>query len=223
MTKTKTLFAGAALTAMLMGGVALAQPQPGKMRGPDANQDGIVTQAEVRAHAKTMFARMDVTKDGKLDKADREARQAERFKALDTDGSGEVSLAEMTAAREARQAKRAERQAKRGPNTRPQPGEAGQAGEAGRGGPGPRMARGQRGGKGANMRQAMMRMDSNKDGAITLAEFEAGAMARFTREDTNQDGQVTQAERDAVQGDKRGNRPQRGPGRPTYREPSPQG
>ena len=60
-----------------------------------------------------MFERIDFNKDGKVDKADRDARMAERFKKMDTDGSGELSLAEMTAAREARQEKRAERMAMR--------------------------------------------------------------------------------------------------------------
>lgn len=188
----KTLIAGAALAAMLSGTIAIAQPAPGKMRGPDANQDGVITQAEVRTQAQTMFARMDVNKDGKIDKADREARMAERFKKLDTDGSGEVSLAEMTAAREAREAKRAERMSMRAEAGKGEPG-ARQGGKW-RGGPG----KGMRGGHGGGMRGGMMRMDANKDGAITLAEFEAGALERFKRQDTNNDGQVTKAEREAA-------------------------
>lgn len=184
----KTLIAGAALAAMLTGSIAIAQPAPGQMRGPDANRDGIITQDEVRAQAQKMFARMDVNKDGKIDKADREARQAERFKKLDTDGSGEVSLAEMTAAREARQAKRAERMSMRAEAGKGEPG-ARQGGKW-RGGPG----MGKRGGRG----MGMMRLDTNKDGAISLAEFEAGALERFKRQDTNNDGQVTKAERDAA-------------------------
>jgi len=188
----KTLIAGAALAAMLSGTIAVAQPAPGKMRGPDANQDGVITQAEVRTQAQTMFARMDVNKDGKIDKADREARMAERFKKLDTDGSGEVSLAEMTAAREAREAKRAERMSMRAEAGKGEPG-ARQGGKW-RGGPG----KGMRGGHRMGMRGGMMRLDTNKDGAITLAEFEAGALERFKRQDTNNDGQVTKAEREAA-------------------------
>jgi|UPI0006B9570B 5-hydroxyisourate hydrolase-like protein (transthyretin family) len=187
----KTLIAGAALAAMLTASMAVAQPAGGKMRGPDANQDGVITQAEVRTQAQTMFARMDVNKDGRIDKADREARQAERFKKLDTDGSGEVSLAEMTAAREAREAKRAERMSMRAEAGKGEPG-ARQGGKW-RGGPG----KGMRGGHGGGHAR-MMRLDTNKDGAITLAEFEAGALERFKRQDTNNDGQVTKAERDAA-------------------------
>ena len=184
----KTLIAGAALAVMLTGGMAVAQPGPGKMRGPDANQDGVITQAEVRTQAQTMFARMDVNKDGKIDKADREARMAANFQKMDTDGSGEVSLAEMTAAREARQAKRAERMSMRAEASKGEPGA--RHGGKWRGGPG----KGMRGGRG----MGMMRMDTNKDGAITLAEVEAGAVERFKRQDANNDGQVTKAEREAA-------------------------
>lgn len=185
----KTLIAGAALAAMLTGSMALAQPAPGQKRGPDANQDGVVTQEEARAQAAKMFERIDFNKDGKIDKADRDARMAERFKQMDTDGSGEVSLAEMTAAREARQAKRAERMAMRA--------------DRGPGEPGARMG-GKRGGRGmgmrghGGMRGGMMRLDADKDGAITLAEFEAGALERFNRHDTNKDGRITQEERAAA-------------------------
>lgn len=192
----KTLIAGAALVAMLSSTATMAQPAQGKMRGPDANQDGIITQAEVRTQAQTMFARMDVNKDGRIDKADREARQAERFKKMDTDGSGEVSLAEMTAAREAREAKRAERMSMRAEAGKGEPG-ARQGGKW-RGGPGMGKRGGHGMGMGGGMRGGMMRLDTNKDGAITLAEFEAGALERFKRHDTNNDGQVTKAERDAA-------------------------
>lgn len=185
----KTLIAGAALAAMLSGSMALAQPTPGQKRGPDANQDGVVTQEEARAQAAKMFERIDFNKDGKIDKADRDARMAERFKKMDTDGSGELSLAEMTAAREARQAKRAERMAMRADRGPGEPG-ARMGGKRG----GPRM--GMRGHGG--MRGGIMRLDADKDGAITLAEFEAGALERFNRHDANKDGRITQEERAAA-------------------------
>ncbi len=194
----KTLIAGAALAAMLTGGIVIAQPAPGKMRGPDANQDGVVTQDEVRAQARKMFDRIDFNKDGKIDKADRDARMAERFKKMDTDGSGELSLAEMTAAREAGQAKRMERMAMRGERGGERgPGEPGAHMGGGRGGHKMGM-RGGHGGMGRGMRGGMMRLDANKDQAITLAEFEAGALERFGRNDTNKDGKITQDERKAA-------------------------
>lgn len=189
----KTLIAGAALAAMLSGSMALAQPAPGQKRGPDANQDGIVTQDEARAQARKMFERIDFNKDGKIDKADRDARMAERFKKMDTDGSGELSLAEMTAAREARQAKRAERMAMRADRGPGEPG-ARMGGKRG----GPRMGMRGHGGMGRGMHGGMMQLDTNKDGAITLTEFEAGALERFNRHDANKDGKITQEERAAA-------------------------
>lgn len=182
----KILFAGAALAATLAGGLAIAQPLPGPRGGPDANQDGIITEAEVRANVGQRFAKMDANSDGKIDKADREARTAERFKKLDTDGSGEVSLAEMKAGQDARHEQRTQRMAARR--------DAGPGEQIGG------MRRGKRGhgGGGHGMRGGMMRMDANKDGAITLAEMEAGALERFKRQDSNNDGQVTKAERDAA-------------------------
>ena len=109
----KTLIAGVALAALLSCSIAFAQPagrsSGDRMRGPDANQDGTITPAEVRANVQQRFARMDANRDGRIDQADRAARQAERFTKLDTDGSGEVSLVEMTAGRETRQARHAER------------------------------------------------------------------------------------------------------------------
>jgi len=40
--------------------------------------------------------------------------------------------------------------------------------------------------------------DTNKDGAISQAEFMAAAMKRFDAEDTNHDGKITKEERAAA-------------------------
>lgn len=46
--------------------------------------------------------------------------------------------------------------------------------------------------------EGMMRlMDSNQDGAVDRAEWQAAATRRFERADTNHDGNITGAERDA--------------------------
>lgn len=116
---------GVAGLAALLATPALAQ-RGGERPNPDANGDGIVTRAEVDADVAKRFARMDVNKDGKVDKADREAAMAARGgeggegkrgggkrgegkrgggkggergpMRADADGDGAVTLAEMRAA-----------------------------------------------------------------------------------------------------------------------------
>jgi len=45
----------------------------GGMMMADTNKDGVITQAEHRAHADTMFAKMDANKDGKVSSAEMKA------------------------------------------------------------------------------------------------------------------------------------------------------
>jgi len=70
-----------------------------------------------------------------------------------------------------------------------------------RGGHGGRGEYGHKGGDGPDRagphRGGPMEMDSDGDGALTLAEVEAGLNAHFTEADSNRDGSVTQAEMDA--------------------------
>jgi len=42
------------------------------------------------------------------------------------------------------------------------------------------------------------RADANKDGKVSLAEAEAGALAMFDKVDTNHDGAISPAEHDAM-------------------------
>jgi Ca2+-binding EF-hand superfamily protein len=69
------------------------------MRGMDADNDGRISAAEYRAH----FDKMDVNKDGYIDRADRQARaeqrRAEWFAKADADKDGKLSPAELDAAR----------------------------------------------------------------------------------------------------------------------------
>jgi Ca2+-binding EF-hand superfamily protein len=103
-------------------------------------------------------------------KAEATAQVAERFATLDTDKSGQVSLAEMSAHHEARKEKREARMAAKGKEMPD------------------RAAREARIGK---------RADTNGDGQLSLAEMTAQAMARFDRIDTNKDGTIDAAERSA--------------------------
>jgi hypothetical protein len=84
------------LTGSLLCGVAAAQPAPGSGAGakPDFRAQHAAKKAE-------MLQRFDGNRDGKLDDTERtamhDALTVERFKALDTDANGQLSLAEFKA------------------------------------------------------------------------------------------------------------------------------
>lgn len=69
------------------------------MRGMDSDNDGRISAAEARAH----FEKMDINKDGYIDRADHQARaeqrRAEWFAKADTDKDGKLSQSELDAAR----------------------------------------------------------------------------------------------------------------------------
>jgi len=194
------------MTLLTLGAALIAVPvlaAPGGDRNMgDANKDGVLTRAEAEAHAKAMFVKLDVNKDGKLDQADRAVRHAEKraqmFDRLDANKDGSISKAEWDQADAARQAKRAEWKAKRGER----------AGAPGNGAERHAM-RGHHGGKrgGHGGPGGWMKADANGDKAISQAEFVAGALARFDRMDANKDGKVTAEERQVMRQamrDKRG-------------------
>ncbi len=197
------------MTLLTLGAALIAVPvlaAPGGDRNMgDANKDGVLTRAEAEAHAKAMFVKLDVNKDGKLDQADRAARHAEKraqmFDRLDANKDRSISKAEWDQADAAREAKRAEWKAKRGERAGA-PGEGGER-HAMRGHHG-----GKRGGHGGHGGPGgWMKADANGDKAISQAEFVAGALARFDRMDANKDGKVTAEERQAMRQamrDKRG-------------------
>ena len=136
----------------------------------DANDDGVVDQADRAARRQERFARRDANGDGELNAADREARRKGAFDRLDADRSGGISFEEFSAQREQRQEARAER---RGPRMALRgPGRRG----------GPRLGRA---------------ADTNRDGTVTQAEFASAALARFDRVDVNKDGTIGADERPA--------------------------
>ncbi|WP_447762088.1 EF-hand domain-containing protein [Sphingopyxis panaciterrae] len=183
------------ITLLTLGAALIAVPAlaaPGGKMG-DADSNGVLTRAEVQANATQMFAKMDANKDGKIDATDRAARhaemQAKRFAALDANSDGSVSKAEWDQHGADRTAKRAERKEKRVAAA----GEAGEGKRDGmRGHHGKRGGHGMRGGHGG-----WMKADADGDKAITQAEFQTAALARFDRLDANKDGQVTAEERKA--------------------------
>ena len=166
------------LALMTLGAAMIAAPV---LAAPGGDRDATHTRAEAQAKAAEMFAKLDANKDGKLDGADRAAKraamQAKMFARLDADGNGSISKAEWDQHGADRAAKRAERGDKRAA-----------AGEAGKG-----KRHGMRGHHGMMMGKA----DTNGDKAISQAEFQTAALARFDAADANKDGQVTAEERKA--------------------------
>ncbi len=162
------------------------------LAAPGADGNAVQTRADAQARATQMFAKMDANKDGKLDATDRAAQRAERqakiFASLDADGNGSISKAEWDKHGADRAAKRAERGEKRA--------EAGEAGD-GKRHHGMRGGHGKRGGHHGMM---MGKADTDGDEAISQAEFQTAALARFDAADANKDGQVTAEERQAQRG-----------------------
>lgn len=185
-----------AVSALFVGGLAvshlaLAQPGHDGHRGErgggviamaDANKDGKVSKAELTAALDARFTKLDVNRDGKLTREDRElgrqARLDQRFAALDSDKSGQISKAEFAAGHQ-----RLDRPDGDGPRGRDGRG-FGRHGHHGFG------KGGMFGGPG--------RGDADKDGAVTRAEFLAGPLAMFDRADGNKDGFVTADEMQAA-------------------------
>jgi hypothetical protein len=187
-----------ALGAALIAVPVIAAPGAPGAKG-DADGNGMVTRTEAQAHATQMFAKLDANKDGKIDAADRAAQHAERqakmFASIDTDGNGSISKAEWEKHGADRAAKRGERGDKRA--------DAGAPGEGKRHGMrGP----GKRGGHHGMHGGMMGKADANGDKAITQAEFQTAALARFDASDANKDGQVTAEERQAQRGEWRAKR-----------------
>lgn len=182
------------ISLLTLGAALLAVPvlaAPGNAKG-DADGNGVLTRAEAQANATQLFARMDANRDGKLDRADRSAQHAERqanmFASLDADDNGSISKAEWDKHSADRLAKRAERSEKRAA-----------AGEGKRDGMhgGHHGKRGGQHGMGGRM---MGKADTDGDKAVSQAEFQTAALARFDAADANKDGQVTAEERQAQRG-----------------------
>lgn len=130
----------------------------GGMGPMDTNHDGRISRAEANEFA-ARFDQMDVNKDGYLDRADlRERMRQQRdgfFAAADANKDGKLSRDEFAAAQRARFAERSERFAKR-------------AGADGKAFKAPTEAE-------RNQRMGAMfdRLDANKDGALSKAEWDA--------------------------------------------------
>jgi hypothetical protein len=85
--------------SLLFGGVALAQPAKDRSSGSEA--DKAEWKAKRAAKKQEMLQRFDTNRNGVLEDAEKTAMKdtllAERFKQLDLDGNGVLSLAEFKA------------------------------------------------------------------------------------------------------------------------------
>ena len=149
-------------------GRAEAQGGPGGRGRPDAAQS---------------FQRLDKNQDGKLTRDELPERIADRIMAADTDGDGAVTQAELEAAG-------ARMGGRRGPNAQ------GRQGRQGRPDPA----------------QMFAHLDKNQDGKLTKDELPERMAERLMAADTNGDGAITKAEFEAAREKMGGRRGQHGGG-----------
>lgn len=233
MKNTNLAISAAALA--LAGSVAVLAAQGDHARhSPDADGDGMVTLAENSAHGHAVFARIDSNQDGVLDAADREAQMDERFAAMDADGSGEISEAELEADAARRQAARAERRAQRRSEWFASADADGSGGlsrselesgrEAMREKFRSRREKTERGemqmrrGRGHGPAMLLHMADTDKDAAVTRAEFDVAMQTRFARMDGDGDGAITAEERSLAREAMRARHGERGIEQPAQSE-----
>lgn len=191
--KKSTLAVAAAVlltasTALYAVYPAFAEP------GRDPMGGATETWADAKAKADVMWAKLDVNKDGVLNAADREAKMAEMFDRIDTNHDGSISKSEFMEHHKAMM----EGGWKQG---------KGREGAPGSMPPPPGAGMGMMMGPGAQRLHKMAeKADTNHDGTITRAEFDAAVKARFDAADTNHDGKLTPEERRAAWKAERGER-----------------
>lgn len=182
---TKSLVTTLLATAMLAGVAApafAAGNDGGGRHGPrfermiemlDADGDGSITAIEIKDHRAATFA------------------------SVDADSNGLLSQEEFDMLRQIRDARREEA---RKSMTETMGSDGGQAMGHGKGmgmGQGMGMGKGKgmgREGKGEGKGPSFTRMDADKDGSVSLAEFTANSDRMFARLDRNSDGVITKAD-----------------------------
>jgi Ca2+-binding EF-hand superfamily protein len=165
------------------------------------DRNATMTWAEVKAKSDTMWTKLDVNKDGVLSQADRDAKMGQKFDEIDANHDGQISREEWTAHH------RAMMERGHGPMGGPKDGPPPMEGmehdgpdEHDGGRHHGMMRRGGMGHPGLAMmaHDMLMAADTNHDGQITRAEFDAAVKARFDKADTNHDGKLSPDERRAA-------------------------
>ena len=186
----KTTLAASAAVLLSASTAALYAVYPAFAEaGRDPMGDATLTWADAKAKADAMWTRLDVNKDGVLNEADREAKMGEMFDKIDANHDGSISRTEFMEHHK----------------TMMEGGWKGRDGASGQMPPPPGMDMGMGKGMGMMMGPGGHRLhemaekaDTNHDGTITRAEFDAAAKARFDAADANHDGKLTAAERRAA-------------------------
>ena len=209
---TKYLLGAAAAAAAVAMSPAIAQTaQPAPNVQIQHAPMKAHTRADVGAHVRTMFEKLDANRDGYVTKAEAQAARGDRagrvmkrihkrmsrdaagstanrgamFDKLDTNRDGSISRPEFESAHARRQEHRIVIREKRD----------------GAGAPGAThevhgMHRRRMGGMGMGLRGRMFDMaDANRDGRVTLQEATAAAYRHFDTADVNRDGRITPDER----------------------------
>lgn len=190
----KTTFAATAAALLATAGAAVFVAMPAQAQpGPDPMGKGTVSWEQAKVLADTMWTRMDANNDGMLNDADRDSKMAQKFDEIDTSHDGAISRAEFAAHRKAMVDRKGMGHGKGMMGGHRIDGhrmdDLSQDGAP--------MGRGMKGmGHGGRMMHEMAAMaDTNHDNAISRAEFDAAAKARFDKSDADHDGQLTVAER----------------------------
>jgi hypothetical protein len=191
--KPFTIAASAAILATSALGLYAAMPA---FAAPGWDRNATMTWAEVKTKSDAMWTKLDVNNDGVLSPADRDAKHSQKFDEIDAGHDGQISREEWTAHH------RAMMERGHGPMGGPPPMEGTEQdspmGHHGKGHRGMGHGGMGHGGMGIMAHQMMMAADTNKDGQLTHAEFDAGAKARFDKADANHDGKISPEERRAA-------------------------
>lgn len=188
--KKLTLAASAAslvLIGMIGAGAVLAQD------GRVAGMDRTISWADFKARADEGFAKLDVNHDGVIDQSDRQAMRDQMrnrmFDGMDKNHDGTVSRQEFDA-----------EHGHDGPPPSPGMGPDGDHHDGDRmdGPHGASMGGEHRGGGMGGAMMFLRGADTNHDGKITRAEYDASVKMHFDGMDTNHDGQLSKDERKAA-------------------------
>jgi EF hand len=190
----KLFFAVSAVALAAAAGAACAQAPAGPRQGPggilfqsDTNRDGTLTRAEFNAGRTAEFARLDANHDGSVTREERRAGHMDRggrrggghrgMERADANSDGNISREEFLA----------------GPTRHFERVDANHDGVI------TAAERPQRRehAEGAR-RERPADPDTNNDGSLSQAEFNAAGVTLFDRLDANHDGSVTRAEADAA-------------------------